>query len=660
MRKLFSIAVFLSLFASILAPAPSQAQDRPRAILVLDASGSMWGQIDGKAKIAIARDVIGGLLQTLPPDLELGLTLYGHRRKGDCNDIQTLIQPGTDRGAIADAVNAVKPKGKTPLSAAVIQAADALRYAEEPATVILISDGRETCHLDPCEVGRKLEETGVDFTAHVIGFDVADPAVRDQLACLAQATGGTYRSASDASELADALKVVAAPPPPPPAPTVSFVAVEGDGGPQISTGLSWRVSGGGASAGDGQSGGFSQTLPPGDYHVTVTRVADGASAETDITVEQNGQTVTLVLPPLQPAMTLDVPASAPAGSVISASWTGFAGESDLDQLVLTRKGDTQVIWSAGAGLGPNRTLPFQLPPQPGAYQLSYQREQGGAVVAIADIMVTDPTVVFSGPDAVAGGTLVRLAWTGQNYTAYYDTIAIVHAGDSAPVSGVANINTVDHTATLQAPAEAGDYELAYITELGGQVIARRPLHILAPTLSLSAPASAPAGSVIHIAWNDPAYEASYDRIAIVQRGGWDSIAEVRVINTNNQGFDIQVPAVPGSYDVIYAIELGDTVIDRRPLEILAPSLRMQAPETVAAGSDFTVSWSPPEYRNLDDRMVIVPSGGDQVLFERYVINSDGHSATLTAPDAPGSYDIVWITQIGQVRLATLPLAVTGN
>lgn len=145
----------------------------------------------------------------------MGLTAYGHRRKGDCSDIETIIQPGANtRAAIAAAVNGITPKGKTPLSAAVIQAAEALKYSEEAATVILVSDGKETCQLDPCEVGRQLEATGVDFTAHVIGFDVDNPADRAQLQCLAENTGGTFRTASNADELADALEEMASVAPP--------------------------------------------------------------------------------------------------------------------------------------------------------------------------------------------------------------------------------------------------------------------------------------------------------------------------------------------------------------------------------------------------------------------------------------------------------------
>ena len=138
--------------------APLAAQDLSRSTLVLDASGSMWGQIDGVAKITIAQTVIQQLLETLPATQELGLMAYGHRRKGDCSGIEQLIAPAADRrDTIAAAVAKISPKGKTPLSAAVRQAADALRHSEEKATVILISDGEETCGLDPCAVGADWE-----------------------------------------------------------------------------------------------------------------------------------------------------------------------------------------------------------------------------------------------------------------------------------------------------------------------------------------------------------------------------------------------------------------------------------------------------------------------------------------------------------------------
>jgi len=50
--------------------APALAADR--AIIILDASGSMWAQIDGQSRIAIARDTLNSVLKGIPAALELG------------------------------------------------------------------------------------------------------------------------------------------------------------------------------------------------------------------------------------------------------------------------------------------------------------------------------------------------------------------------------------------------------------------------------------------------------------------------------------------------------------------------------------------------------------------------------------------------------------
>jgi len=186
------------------------------AILVFDASGSMWGQIQGKTKIEIARTVIGELLVQVPAERHLGLVAYGHRREGDCADIEELVPVGTDRAAIAARVNALKPKGKTPLSEGVRFAAQKLRYTDQKSTVILVSDGAESCNADPCALGRELEASGVDLTVHVVGFGLASETEAAGLRCLAEATGGRYFGAADAPALSAALHATVAAPAPPP------------------------------------------------------------------------------------------------------------------------------------------------------------------------------------------------------------------------------------------------------------------------------------------------------------------------------------------------------------------------------------------------------------------------------------------------------------
>ena len=188
-----------------IASTASSIEAQERAIMVLDASGSMWGQVDGTPKIAIARDVIRGLLGEWDPNVELGVIAYGHRQKGDCTDIETLVPVGpVGDGDVLAAIETLNPRGKTPLADTVRQAAEALQYTEERATVLLISDGEETCDADPCAAAAELAAKGVDFKVHVVGFDVNNDQ-KAQLQCIAETTGGQFLGADNASELHEAM-----------------------------------------------------------------------------------------------------------------------------------------------------------------------------------------------------------------------------------------------------------------------------------------------------------------------------------------------------------------------------------------------------------------------------------------------------------------------
>lgn len=222
---------------------------KERVMIVLDASGSMLARIGDEQKISIARSALNDLLNDWDSDIEVGLMAYGHRQKGECDDIEVLVPVGKfDKSRIMDAANKITPLGKTPLSAATIQAAEELKYSEEKATVILLSDGEETCENDPCEVGKALEDQGIGFTAHVIGFDVSNPDHVAQLKCLAENTGGKYFNAQDATELKDALvsavkevKADAEPETETSADNFKLSAVYSEGGDQVDRGITWEV-----------------------------------------------------------------------------------------------------------------------------------------------------------------------------------------------------------------------------------------------------------------------------------------------------------------------------------------------------------------------------------------------------------------------------------
>jgi len=111
-------------------------------LFILDASGSMWGRINGKPKIAIAKEVMTKLAPELPDNSHIGLIAYGHRRKGDCNDVETLVKlGGNHKQTVLNAVKGLNAKGKTPLTKSVNQAMGMLPTEDSRFNAALIMTG---------------------------------------------------------------------------------------------------------------------------------------------------------------------------------------------------------------------------------------------------------------------------------------------------------------------------------------------------------------------------------------------------------------------------------------------------------------------------------------------------------------------------------------
>jgi Ca-activated chloride channel homolog len=351
----FLTPVFAALLGHALLASPVLAEGK--SIIVLDASGSMWGQIDGRAKLEIAREALGTVLAGIDPATEIGLIAYGHREKGSCDDIELVVPPAAGTAqAITDAANTMKFLGKTPLTEAVRRAAAELKSTEAKATVILITDGIETCEGDPCALGAELEASGIDFTANVVGFGLTEEEGK-AVACLAENTGGKYIQASDAGSLVEALKttvvVVKAEPEPAPEPA-PVVAVEfnlapqlylAEGGAEIVDGNAWELF---KIAADGSTGEqvtteynkFKGLYPAGTYRL-VGRIGE-ARAEIDVTLTDDAMLEPLVILNagtliLHPRVSADGPIDTGAGLNLTNA-TGMDG---------TYYGDTKVIVPAG-------------------------------------------------------------------------------------------------------------------------------------------------------------------------------------------------------------------------------------------------------------------------------------------------------------------------
>lgn len=176
------------------------------AILIMDYSNSMWGQINGVPKVEIARDIIEANFGNWNRLTNLGLMSYGHRYKNDCADIQLISPPGELDTSIVDRFLAqAQPKGRTPLASSIEQAASYFIANGKKANIILLTDGIESCDRDPCATIGALQDAGLNMTAHVIGFGVTEEE-GSQLSCIASITGGEYLTAANAAALDDAFQ----------------------------------------------------------------------------------------------------------------------------------------------------------------------------------------------------------------------------------------------------------------------------------------------------------------------------------------------------------------------------------------------------------------------------------------------------------------------
>lgn len=189
-----------------------QTLSAARVEIVLDVSGSMRASAGSMSRMEAAQRAVKATIEAIDSSSNVALRLYGHRlpsepKDASCRDTELVIPFGPlDRQRFITAIESAKPLGQTPLALALEQAAaDFGQVGDEAVAIILVSDGEESCGGDPARVACALKEKGLDLTVHTVGFDVGDVA-RQQLQAIASCTGGEYRDARNAGELAESLR----------------------------------------------------------------------------------------------------------------------------------------------------------------------------------------------------------------------------------------------------------------------------------------------------------------------------------------------------------------------------------------------------------------------------------------------------------------------
>ncbi|RDI50512.1 vWA domain-containing protein [Microvirga subterranea] len=187
-----------------------------KAIIAIDASGSMTARVGGERKIDAAKAAVRRFLDTVPPDAEVGLLAFGHKgnnnesgKAASCAGVELLSELSTvNAKRIASVLDNVQATGWTPLAATITKAGQSFTPAsgEGEQVVFVVSDGLETCGGDPVAAARALRESDLKATVNIIGFNIPEKD-RKALEAVASAGSGAFSHAANRKELEDRLRV---------------------------------------------------------------------------------------------------------------------------------------------------------------------------------------------------------------------------------------------------------------------------------------------------------------------------------------------------------------------------------------------------------------------------------------------------------------------
>ena len=627
-------ALFLALSVLSL---PARATEM---VLVLDASNSMWGQIDGRPKIVIAREVMDRLLDDMPADTALALVAYGHRRDADCGDIETLVPLGrTNHEDIRRSVDRLTPRGKTPLAGAVDHALSIVG-GDGASTVVVLTDGVESCDGDPCAVIDAAARSGGSFTLHTVALGV-DAAQDDQLRCMAAAGGGRHYAASDAGQLLDGLRqaVAAAPAPigaaddvrdgafgtPPraerrrlartnPVFAEELMETDADGFTRLRFADESRLNIGANS------------------RMTLDRfVYDPDSGAGEMTVNAARGVFRFISGKLDRS---GVALRSPVAT-IGVRGTDLVYEVAADHVTRVWVLDGEVLVTASA-TGEQAVL--------GPLESARVLVDGAIESADFDLPDDEGLALLTGNLALSASATAPAGALAHPEV----TWEVRGTNDGQPV-----VSFVADERQLHLPV--GEYAVSarydeQIREQGVRVVNEETVsvdvlfEIVAASIDVAAASG--IGTWVDVSWDGPGGRGDFISVAE------PSMNDARHVNfawvRNGNPASLQLPDWPGEFEVRYVAQ-GGRVLAREHITVEPVSTTLDAPASAPAGGDVAVTWRGPD--NPSDYLTVVATGTPDGQHGNYAYTRAGSPLDLRMPDAGGEFEIRYVSNQSRRVLA---------
>ncbi len=173
-----------------------------KVLFIIDYSNSMNERLGAQTKLEQAISTIETLLPKIPPNVQIGLRVYGHRAgftyMDGCTASKLAVPFGTNNAQdITAALYKTRALGWTPITHSLKQAINSdFAGVTGKKRIILLTDGGENCDESPCTYAINLMRIRDDIAIDVIAFDIYDADANSQLKCTAFTTRGKFYTAS--------------------------------------------------------------------------------------------------------------------------------------------------------------------------------------------------------------------------------------------------------------------------------------------------------------------------------------------------------------------------------------------------------------------------------------------------------------------------------
>jgi hypothetical protein len=169
--------------------------------------------------------------------------------------------------------------------------------------------------------------------------------------------------------------------------------------------------------------------------------------------------------------TVEAPATAVGGALISVTWTGPKNDYDSIGIVPAGAPDRQHPLKATYASG--KSVRLNVPEAAGEYEIRYLTGRKRSTLASTKLTVTAADASIE-PATAEAGAMFAVTWKGPANG--YDHIAIARSSDAAD----RNYTTSGYVRkgkplSLRAPMTAGEYELRYVTASSHSTLARAKL-----------------------------------------------------------------------------------------------------------------------------------------------------------------------------------------